>query len=123
MAVFGHSGSQAPQLMHSLVIIVALRGVISRRENPKLCNDLGRIRQTNQTFDELDRAVDQRGGSTTRRRLRTYSMTAGGIDRNTTTAITLWMCSSMFGMALPSQTPRSVMPHTQRTPPTTLNMT
>src|SRR5437867_4550450 len=25
MAVFGHSGSQAPQLMHSLVIIVAMR--------------------------------------------------------------------------------------------------
>jgi hypothetical protein len=24
MAVFGHSGSQAPQLMHSLVIIVAM---------------------------------------------------------------------------------------------------
>jgi hypothetical protein len=24
MAVFGHSGSQAPQLMHSLVIIVAI---------------------------------------------------------------------------------------------------
>ena len=26
MAVFGHSGSQAPQLMHSLVIIVAMGG-------------------------------------------------------------------------------------------------
>jgi hypothetical protein len=25
MAVFGHSGSQAPQLMHSLVIIVAIK--------------------------------------------------------------------------------------------------
>jgi hypothetical protein len=25
MAVFGHSGSQAPQLMHSAVIIVAIR--------------------------------------------------------------------------------------------------
>jgi len=24
--VFGHSGSQAPQLMHSLVIIVAMQG-------------------------------------------------------------------------------------------------
>jgi hypothetical protein len=29
MAVFGHSGSHAPQLMHSLVIIVAIdRGVL-----------------------------------------------------------------------------------------------
>jgi hypothetical protein len=28
MAVFGHSGSQAPQLMHSLVIIVAMAGTV-----------------------------------------------------------------------------------------------
>src|SRR6184192_1025836 len=28
MAVFGHSGSQAPQLMHSLVITVAIAGAI-----------------------------------------------------------------------------------------------
>jgi hypothetical protein len=33
MAVFGHSGSQAPQLMHSLVIIVAMTCVLSRRKS------------------------------------------------------------------------------------------
>src|SRR5438552_17639674 len=31
MAVFGHSGSQAPQLMHSLVITVAIAGGIPWR--------------------------------------------------------------------------------------------
>src|SRR5207244_11841946 len=31
MAVFGHSGSQAPQLMHSLVMTVAIRRAIPSR--------------------------------------------------------------------------------------------
>src|SRR5438094_2377772 len=34
MAVFGHSGSHAPQLMHSLVIIVAIGDPVSRLRPP-----------------------------------------------------------------------------------------
>src|SRR3989442_2001481 len=39
MAVFGHSGSQAPQLMHSLVMTVAIRRAIpSRRRRVQIAS-------------------------------------------------------------------------------------
>src|SRR5207245_1727492 len=39
MAVFGHSGSQAPQLMHSLVMTVAIgRAIPSRRRGVQIAS-------------------------------------------------------------------------------------
>src|SRR5262245_57660624 len=97
MAVLGHSGSQAPQLMHSLVITVAI-GCLPRLP----ARPLGMNAQRDAHAPHPDKPLFPNGfrsggqtrkrpqgvGSATRLRLRMSSMIPGRMERKTTTTIT-----------------------------------